>query len=121
MQNAECRMQNGGTALQMHRIWLTWDTDHLYIMGHDTNPKCWLPKAAAFILHSAFLHSAFGINAKRLFLAVPAVGAHLVPVQADGLQQAVQGLVPQGGEAELLADGLEHALAALAGAVGVLL
>ena len=48
-----------------------------------------------------------------LFPAVPAVGANLVPVQADGLQQSLQGLVAQGVEAQLLADGLQHALAPL--------
>ena len=56
-----------------------------------------------------------------LLLPRPAVSADLVPVDADGLQQAVQGLVAQRVEAQLLADGAEHASAALRGGVGVFL
>ena len=44
---------------------------------------------------------------QNLFFAGPAVGADLVPVDADGFQQAVQGLVTQGIEAHFLADGLQ--------------
>ena len=38
-----------------------------------------------------------------LLFAVPAVGAHFVPVQADRLQQAIQRLVAKRTEVELFA------------------
>ena len=48
----------------------------------------------------------FPFHTVWLLFTVPAVGADLVPVDADGLQEAVQGLVAQGVKAHLLADGL---------------
>lgn len=51
--------------------------------------------------------------ASELLAAVPTVGANLRGVDADGLEHAGQTLVAQGIEAELLADALKHALAAL--------
>ena len=54
-----------------------------------------------------------------LFLSTPAVCADFIPVDADGLQQAVQGLVAQGVEAQRLADALEHTGPPLRGGVGV--
>ena len=54
-----------------------------------------------------------------LFFAGPAVGTDLIPVQTDGLQQAVQGLVAQGIEAHFFADGLQQALATLGAGISI--
>ena len=56
---------------------------------------------------------------KELLFARPAIGADLIAVQADGFQHAVQALIAQRVEAELLADALKQALAALRRAVGI--
>ena len=56
-----------------------------------------------------------------LFLAVPAVGADLIAVDANGLEQAVERLVAKRMEAEILTDFLQHALAALGVRVCILL
>ena len=54
-----------------------------------------------------------------LFLAVPAIGADLAAVDADGLQQVVQGLIAQGAEAQLIADAVQQALTPFGAGVGV--
>ena len=55
-----------------------------------------------------------------LLLAGPAVRAHLLAVDADGVKHAVKRLVVQRVEAHLLADGAQQALAALGAPVGIL-
>ena len=54
-----------------------------------------------------------------LFFAVPAVGAKLALIHADGFYDTIDGLEAQRGEFELFANGLAHFLAALGIAVGI--
>ena len=51
----------------------------------------------------------FPFSILHLLFSCPAVGADLIPVQADGFQQTVQSLIPQGVEAHLIADGFDLA------------
>ena len=60
-----------------------------------------------------------GILLYILFFAVPAVGAHVAFRQIDGLQNALQCLILQGGEMQLVADGLAQLLTPLGGSVHV--
>ena len=43
-----------------------------------------------------------------LFFAIPAVGADLVPVQADGLEQAVKRLITERTKAKVLTNPAQH-------------
>ena len=57
----------------------------------------------------------------HLFLAVPAVGAKLALIHADGFYDTIDGLEAQRGEFEFFANGLAHFLAPFGIAVGILI
>ena len=54
-----------------------------------------------------------------LFLSIPAVGAQLAAINANGIDHVVKPVIAQGGKVQLLADAIDHGLELRAFRIGI--